>query len=227
MTDTSGKQLVLYFSQMIVFLDWDDCILPTTFLRCHRHLFGAIGENSKTSCIPLSEELNQLLSDLEKVVLKFIQFILNDGHQILLVSNSSAKWIQFTAEMFFSETFLNMLTNIECHSARPTNLIEPCREASLHWKSKKFHELILTCEDASTVISIGDGYAEREAVFYLKRLLLVDQVKSVKFDAEPCIQLMIDQFEALTRLWTDILKYPNSGDVYLFNDGFRVIEQKI
>ena len=214
------------------FIDWDDSILPTTGLRAAGLLAGTIAEMTEESappCIPSG--IHALLSELEDLAVSVIEIAESLG-KVVFVTNSSSMWIPFTVKRFFPRRLYQMISKFECYSARPEEveraLANPETAKNVfyvptmgtQWKIDKFKQLA-SRGSFNHFISIGDGYAERCAVMALRNDNLCS--KAVRLDAQPSIELMLDQLLALKNLLKDIVADPRSGDVALFNDGFRLI----
>lgn len=154
----------------IVFFDYDDSLLPTTFLFQHGY---KLDKNNQFP--PISDELKPKLQSLEKVILEFLSNLVKTKCQICIVTNSEQGWLSLSAAHFLP----GLLTFLQEHSI---NIIYAKDEHSYHftnpedvskWKQLSFENeiksLILKNLTSKTntignVISFGDSLNDRTSI---------------------------------------------------------------
>jgi hypothetical protein len=209
----------------------DDTILPTSWLRACGLLAGTIAEMSETAAPEMSESVKKTLAQLEVLAVDVIETCERLG-TVVFVTNSSTLWIPFTVKRFFPGRLAACMQRFRYFSARPEEieaaLANPETAKNVYyvpsmgtqWKIERFKK-VSALGNYNDFISIGDGYAERVAVLAL--MGKNTRAKAVRLDAQPSVELMIDQLIAMRTLMPSITVDARSGDVALFNDGFRLI----
>ncbi|KAF4684761.1 hypothetical protein FOZ60_007361 [Perkinsus olseni] len=226
--------------QLLFFVDWDDTILPTTWLRGCKYLTNSIAQMEQIvarqgGSVKLPSSVRRDLSVIEDYALDLLQKCCDLG-STAIVTNSSANWIPFTAKHYLPR-LIPVLESIPCVSARPQlpdNLsaqAATCMASS--WKTIKFQEMACAYNtDFDCIVSIGDGFAERTAVMELRDIFPKCTCKAVRFMTQPNIYMLRDEIrQTLANLEEiadveasipDIAKVsqlPRGFDVHLLHDG--------
>jgi len=216
----------MYDSRTLFLIDWDDTILPTSWLRSGGYLAGTVVEMETSPKLrPIPASVAADLLQIEARALALVEAAERLG-TVVFVTNSSSQWIPFTMNRFFPTMLALAMGRFEAHSARPAEVEQAASLRSViylpamgvNWKCVKFRKLADRAQ-FTNFISVGDGQAERTAVLALK-----DKgcAKAVRFDAQPDMALMVDQLAHLRRYLDDIVSDSRSGDVILYNDGFVI-----
>ena len=214
--------------KVLFLIDWDDTILPTTWLRNGGYLAGTVVEMETAPRLrPIPPSLAAAIFEIEKQALALIEAAEKLG-TVIFVTNSSSQWIPFTVKRFFPTLLAPAMTRFEMHSARPEAVERELSESSrnvlyvpsmgINWKCEKFSKLASRAR-FTDFISIGDGMAERTAVLTLRRF---GCAKAVRLDPQPTITLMIDQLSYLKNYVVQIVHESRSGDVTLYTDGYSI-----
>ncbi|EER15403.1 conserved hypothetical protein [Perkinsus marinus ATCC 50983] len=233
--------------QLLFFIDWDDTILPTTWLRGCKYLTNSIAQMEQIvarqgGSVKLPSSVRRDLSVIEDYALDLLQKCCDLG-STAIVTNSSANWIPFTAKHYLPR-LIPVLEAIPCVSARPQlpdNLSAQkatCMASS--WKTIKFQEMACAYNtDFDCIVSIGDGFAERTAVMELRDIFPKCTCKAVRFMTQPNIYMLRDEIrQTLANLdeiadvespdsdLASISKTPRGFDVHLLHDG-RTRHQRV
>ena len=182
----------------IIFLDWDDTILPSTWLTDFNiSLHTDIPEVYKTE-----------LETFENTIYKLFLSILENAN-IIIVTNAEKKWITMSSNKFLPK-ICPLLENIDIISARDLYCTEYPENPDI-WKINVFTNTILqiinkySYSDAIIdIISIGDSIYERNAIHY-STYKYKDKIrtKSFKFIDKPNIK----QLEKQLGLFHSCLQY--------------------
>lgn len=144
---------------MLVFiLDWDDTLLPSAWL---------IANNINLNTKEIPKEFKTALQNIEESVIKVLVKIREMCNNIIIITNAEAGWVQLSSRKFLPN-IIPYLEGINTISAR--SKYEMYDANPLTWKRNAFQEeinsLLLKRENIS-VISIGDSFGERYALFNL------------------------------------------------------------
>jgi len=174
-------------SELLILLDWDDTIMPTTYLQRR-------GIDLTTQEVP--DDVAATLKAYGEHAANTIRALLLHGN-VVIVTNAEWGWVELTAARFLPAVE-PLLRDIECISARST--FEPKGYATpMEWKEEAFAQVVsLRHGDrrGMPVLSIGDAKHEREAVH---RLALRCGVvpKSVKLMVLPDVEMLQREHELL------------------------------
>jgi hypothetical protein len=154
--------------------DWDDTILPTSFLRYEKIIND---EN-------IPEEYAETFSIIEKVIIKILKLAINKG-DVYIITNSSVGWVEYSAVKYYPK-IKDILNKIRIISAR--NEYENDFPGQLKiWKQKTFLSLkkILNENIPSNIICFGDSIIELEAGKNLASNVNNSFIKTIKFRTNP------------------------------------------
>jgi len=203
-----GKRVVSAgMSDTLIILDWDDTVIPTTFL-------------SENHCAP--EELATFAAGAEKL----LQTALKYG-QVVLCTNAELWWPQSSAWTYFPG-LCKLLAEIPVVSAQanfaPLGYTDP-----FDWKRLAF-EQIVSSYGAANVISIGDAWYERSAVILACRALAESAgqpvcCKSLKFLDQPNLSVLSRQQAAAVALLQRVVGHQGCLDIFL--PGAEHLEQVV
>jgi len=151
----------------LTILDWDDTILPTTWLRQIGVLSNNIAEmQAEKNPKPLSAAVQARLREIEALTIKCVEQAQKHS-TVVIITNSSDVWIPYTCRKYLpglEELFKTLYVS----SARPCAPTDLNYHAALavNWKVDKFRTLV-TESTYDHVVSVGDGFSERCAVLAL------------------------------------------------------------
>jgi len=173
----------------LIILDWDDTLLASSWLASN---------DLRLDSPPVIETYHQTeLSQLEQYVSNFLERALTLG-TVVLVTNAERGWVELSCERFLPRVSV-FFPKVRVISAR--SKFEPMFPNQPHqWKVQAFREeisSIVSINDMSNIISIGDSHHEREALHVVTSGIENCLVKSVKFVERPGIEVLRRQLELI------------------------------
>ena len=169
----------------IIIFDWDDTLLPTSFLTPG----GTFYED-----IMLTESEAKKMSELEELVLNLLTETREKG-TVYIITNAGKGWVEYSAGRFYPK-ILPILEKIKIVSARgeyekayPGN--------SRQWKIEAFLRLQNSVNLAlvTNLICLGDSLFEMEAGRILASKFSEAFIKSIKFREAPKLEELIKQLK--------------------------------
>ena len=169
---------------MIIF-DWDDTLLPTSFLY---------SESILKEEVKFNEIENQQIFELENYVCLLLYKAVEKG-DVYIITNSGNGWVELTAKRFYP-SILPILERITIISAREQyEKIYP--DNRRQWKIDAFlhlHNLVNT-NLINNIICIGDSMLEIEAGKILASKFKEAFIKNIKFQEAPKLDELLKQLK--------------------------------
>mmetsp|Transcript_44560 Transcript_44560/g.83641 ORF Transcript_44560/g.83641 Transcript_44560/m.83641 type:complete len:431 (-) Transcript_44560:105-1397(-) len=192
------------FKETLIIFDWDDTILPTSWLeRIH----------ALTAGVPLRPDVQRQLANLGKIAMETMAMCTHLG-TVVFITNSAPGWVDQSCQLFMPSIFQQV--------HRYPIFAKPMH-APLTFKISTFRK---ECRPYRNCISVGDGDAERAACIRLqapqdrKGILgggdSIDpsrRVKSVKLQEFPTCAQLIAQHEMLQVRLSEVIAAPSSLDL--------------
>ena len=169
----------------IIIFDWDDTLLPTTFLTP-----GGIFDED----IELSNTDTEKLSKLEQSVLQLLTEAVEKGN-VYIITNAGKGWVEYSANRFYP-SILPILKKIKIISARGEyEKVFPGN--SRQWKIEAFLNLqnTVNMKLVTNIICIGDSLFEMEAGRILASRFTVAFIKTIKFREAPKMEELLKQLK--------------------------------
>jgi len=169
----------------IIIFDWDDTLLPTSFLTPG----GIFNENMNLNDI----EKEKLLK-LEQAVFKLLTEAVKKGN-VYIITNAGNGWVEYSANRFYP-SIMPILEKIKIISARGEyEKIFPGN--SRQWKIEAFLNLqkSIDIKLVTNIICIGDSLFEMEAGRILASKFTVAFVKTIKFREAPKLDELLKQLK--------------------------------
>jgi len=193
------------FEDSLIVFDWDDTILPTSWLE----RVGALCQG------PLRPDIQRQISVLAAASLTTLNLAKQIG-TVIFITNSAPGWMDQSCQLFMPQ----LLQEIRSYpiSAKPMH-------APLTFKIAAFRR---ECRAYTNIISVGDGDAERTASL---RLTLPEpgarggdvsgsrRIKSLKLLDLPTCQQLVAQHEMLQIRLADVLAFQGSLDLKARSSG--------
>jgi len=193
--------------QTVTVFDWDDTLLPSSFLSSQGYRIDSNKE--------MSSEMKKQLSQLESSVVGFIELALAKGDKVYIITNAERGWVELSAQKFLPSV-VPLLSRLEVISARST-YEDRFPESPLQWKYYAFqHNLAKAFTDdlkSKSVISFGDSHVERQVVRAVAKSFHNSMAKSIKFAERPSLEQLRRQVELVTKCFQNI--YCHQGDLDL------------
>lgn len=159
----------------LIIFDWDDTILPTSFLT-PRGIFDDKNE--------LSPKDQARIHKLEETVKNLLSVAVKNG-DIYIITNAGEGWVQFSANKYYPSV-VEILNKIKVISARslyeskyPNDSKKWKIEAFLNIKKNVNNDLI------TNIICLGDSVFEMEAGRILASKFIHAVIKTIKFRENP------------------------------------------
>jgi len=191
-------------------LDWDDTLLPSTWLQKQGL---SLAETSRRP----DESEREVLRGVAKKVTRILSGAKRIGH-VVVVTNAEKGWVELSCCRFLPEVY-PLLEGVKVLSARST--FEPTCRLPVQWKKRAFRSEIdsffKTWEGHATgrqVLSFGDSMAERTALIAATESLDC-WAKSVKFLERPSPEQLTKQLEMLNQLLVALTEHEGSLDLCL------------
>ena len=162
----------------LIIFDWDDTLLPTTFLTQG----GIFNEN-----IIITENDQKKIEKLENSALKLLNMALTKG-DVYIITNAGVGWVEYSAQKFYPSVF-EILPKIQIISARG-EWEKDYPGDSRKWKIQTFLSLKdkLDTKLVTNIICLGDSLFEIEAGRVLANSFKEAFVKTIKFKEGPKLE---------------------------------------
>jgi hypothetical protein len=202
-------------SRTLIIFDWDDTILPTSFLAKRGY---------KLDTPAPTGELRAQLDEYARRVNRTLAEAAKRGH-VIVVTNAETGWIQLTVEKFLplAAGTVHRFQHISARSMfEPSGVLTP-----VAWKESAFRLVVEEYLEAMgapsrsrssgslrncQVISLGDSAHEREAV-----LKVCDEFritcKSLKFMERPDLEALSKQHQLIQECLDDIVRSKDNLDL--------------
>lgn len=205
--ETEEKQQPFFnkASTTLVFLDWDDTLLASSFLFKKGYQLHT----------PVEPSDMEQLKELETSVIALINLALSAGY-VHIVTNAETGWVEQSAQKFMPGV-VPYLDKLRILSARSTyEGLYP--DAPYQWKYFAFQDGLKHVFGENTtleknILSFGDSHVEREAVRAVTKTFSRTKTKSVKFAEHPSTEQLRRQLELVMNCFHYI--YHHDGDLDL------------
>ena len=185
-----------YSDNTVFIFDWDDTILPSTWLR-HGGIYV-----DYTGCVGVTKEMTEACAALEPHVGALLRAA-NEYGKVFIVTNGTLAWLQVSARTFMP-SIADLIRSFTIISA--ADLYDMYYRDPIMWKKMAFQNEVLalafpTQPAKRTVISIGDGESERLALKYIMANAIPDSMltKSLKFMDGPSPEILRRQLVCTLR----------------------------
>ena len=178
----------------IIIFDWDDTLLPTSFLTPG----GIFNEEIK-----LTDSDVEKLKKIEECVFLLLTESIEKGN-VYIITNAGKGWVEFSANKFYP-SILGLLKKIEIISARGEyEKIFPGN--SRQWKIEAFLNLLkyVNIKLVTNIICIGDSLFEMEAGRILASKFKEAFIKTIKFREAPKLDELIKQLKLVCHQFNSI-----------------------
>ena len=169
----------------IIIFDWDDTLLPTSFLTPG----GYFNED-----IELSDSDQEKLTKLEQSVLTLLNEAVEKGN-VYIITNAGNGWVEYSAKRFYP-SIIGVLSKLKIISARGEyEKLYPGN--SRQWKIQAFLNLLkyVDVKLVTNIICIGDSLFEMEAGRILASKFTEAFIKTIKFREAPKLDELLKQLK--------------------------------
>ena len=178
----------------LIIFDWDDTLLPTSFLSSK----NLIDTENK-----LNEKTQLKISKLEELVKNLLELSLSKG-DVYIITNAGEGWVEDSTKKFYPN-IRDILDKIEIISARKDYEKKYPNETKL-WKIRAFLNLKKRLNDylITNIVCLGDSVFEMDAGKILASNFIHAVIKTIKFMESPKpeelnkqLNLVLKQFNSI------------------------------
>jgi hypothetical protein len=199
------------FSETIIIFDWDDTLLPHTFIQLTEFNPRVDSYEYESNCV--------LLWNHEDIVINLLNEALEYGN-VYIVTNASKTWVTYSCDLYLPRV-RSLLFKIPIISACDDyGKISP--QIIEEWKYRAFHKLLSpffkdTSENVKNIVSIGDMEYERQAILAVADNITRVTVKSIKLIETPTITNLTLQLTLLKQYLYRIITKTEHMDLEIKN----------
>jgi len=159
----------------IIIFDWDDTLLPTSFL---------VSKGIFESDIEYTKYEKQKLIELEDLILQLLTLAVDKG-DVYIITNSDKGWVEYSSRIFYP-SLSNILKKIKIISAK-SKFQDKFPDDSRLWKINTFIDLTndINVRKITNIICSGDSLFEIEAAKILGSKFSEAFIKTIKFKENP------------------------------------------
>lgn len=198
---------------IITILDWDDTILPSSYLN----------QKSKNIFDIPKEEVYKDFLEVEDDIYELIDKVLKLGC-VIIITNSQHGWVQLTCQKFFPKV-IPLLERTMIISARDKWENQYPKSTYL-WKWNVFIDLFFKFpHDNVHIFSIGDSEIEKDCS---KKISDMNKYscKTLKLTLTPCFEVYKHQLKKIIEFINEKNNCRLKED-YIYNDGEFILENNI
>mmetsp|Transcript_9153 Transcript_9153/g.27549 ORF Transcript_9153/g.27549 Transcript_9153/m.27549 type:complete len:270 (-) Transcript_9153:158-967(-) len=210
--DGEPKTPATFCKDTVFLFDWDDTVMPTTFLG---------EEETRRGYLTLSSYARFKFLELDRLVVAVLRKASTFG-KVVIVTNAADGWVQMSAARYMPmvNAMLNE-GNIKIISAR-SNYFEQFPEAPLEWKVHAFQDELSYMKSAvdgrlNLIVlgdSLSDQYAAHTVVSRLEETLEMQAVlKFVKLIDRPSLEQVQKQMSLVLLNIDRLVSYKSAFDI--------------
>eukprot|EP01016_Furgasonia_blochmanni_P042647 TRINITY_DN5678_c0_g1_i12.p1 TRINITY_DN5678_c0_g1~~TRINITY_DN5678_c0_g1_i12.p1 ORF type:complete len:413 (-),score=31.19 TRINITY_DN5678_c0_g1_i12:43-1281(-) len=172
-------------NQTIIIFDWDDTILPTSYLQYTGYIENP--PEDLVDFVPLDEAATRLL-----------QRAMTYG-DTYIVTNAAEGWVEYSSKLFLPKVSeLIGIRGMKIRSARTENEEKYPGEPA-KWKEETFMQLKgnYDLNLITNLVAIGDSHIEMDAAQHVSKFFSHPLTKTIKFRESPRPEELIKQQELL------------------------------
>jgi len=210
--NSAPSQAVIFAHEETTFvLDWDDSILPSTWIQSQGLRLDGGSE--------VSSWQREQLTEVAKLAAETVRIAKQYG-TVVLITNAERGWVELSCQKFLP-TLSPLIEDVMTVSAR-TSYESPQCATPLEWKLRAFETELLRIYGAETLhdpmtrknlLSLGDGMHEREALLRLTKDLPSCRSKSLKFVERPDITQICKQHSLFISCYERIIHHDGNLDL--------------
>lgn len=178
----------------LIIFDWDDTLLPTSYLVSDCSLQGDI-ELSR----PEMEKMKQIEQNVGSILKESIE-----KGKAYIITNAGINWVKYTAKRFY-RNIINLLNRIEIISAR-SEYEKLFPDNTRQWKIQAFLDIVkdVDIKKVTNIICIGDSLLEIEAGRILASKFNKAFIKTIKFRDTPKLDELLKQLKLVSQKFGSI-----------------------
>lgn len=190
--------------ETLIILDWDDTILPTTWLTDQ----GCTG-----NVVDLKHWHKKQLKMIAERAARTLRIAKKLG-QVVIITNAKAGWVELSCHRYMP-TLRPWLQGVRVISARSTYETPLAATPSL-WKHLAFQYEVKAFHEQNgfvNIVSIGDAIYEQQALTAAADQILMCHAKAIKLDEKPAPGRIAREHEEIGTCLQDLVDY--DGDLHL------------
>lgn len=202
----SDKEQVLATETVLYLVDWDDTILPTSWLGRQGLLNGSAASE---------QQLSQLTA-IAEAAWATLEAAASFG-KVVVVTNAGEGWVQHSC-LRFLPALVPMLERLSIVSARAA--FEPLGiQCPTEWKFRAFEAEMEGVTDMLadgqhfSIIAIGDSAQEHEAMLRVAQKLPGCYAKSLRFAERPTPEQLVEQHALVAGTLAEVLAHAGDLDI--------------
>lgn len=204
---SSDNEQEFAIEDTIIFIDWDDTVLPTSWLSKNGLLQGTAAASA--------EQRSQLQILAEKVA-EVLEASTGYG-KVVIVTNAVDGWVQQSCRRFLPSLapVLPLLHVVSARSAfAPLGVQCPTEMKRLVFEEEAEGFASMLPEGAHLkLISMGDSVHEHDALIQTAKNIPGCYAKSLKLAPQPCIEKLMEQFELLAGALDEVVQCKEDLDI--------------
>jgi len=191
--------------------DWDDTLLPTTWL----HMQGLLVDDTEDDIVASEMQQGQL-QRLVTCALDTLSAALRCG-SVIIITNAEDGWVETSCQKYMP-ALACLLSEVSIVSARSAYEQHGIFAPSM-WKRRAFESEINNILAAGAdrtplhVISVGDSLYEQEALVWATKDMHNCYAKSLKFEERPDIEKLIEEHELVSSCLSDVVGHNGNLDL--------------
>ena len=214
---------LVFRSDQAIVIDWDDTILPTSFVRGNFRVENSYENNLKSVLELCPDEWKEFDSFVSKFLLE-----LSRTSILYVISNAEIIWIKLSSSILMPSTN-QIIGQIERErrliSAKEFYFrakqipyqVENIEKTIFDWKSYTFGHVL---SSYNMIISLGDSDFERTALNSVPNFREKEMIKKglKLLDSPETIELLLTQWKLIRAKWKDFIKEEKTVDLYISED---------
>lgn len=194
----------------VVILDWDDTLLPSSWITQAGHRLD--------TPLEIDETTRQQLETLEQSVANLLHCV-TQRSTCVIITNAETGWVELSAAKFMPSV-AKVVNRLRVVSAR-SSYERTYPDSPLDWKFAAFTQELdsfyngFAADARRNVISFGDSLHEREAIHLVTGAMQNVHTKSIKFVERPSIRQLQHQVDMVLGYFNHIFHYNDSLDLML------------
>jgi hypothetical protein len=205
----------------LIIIDWDDTLLPSSAIY---------KENDYNNSIVFDMDFDEKTydkckNDINIELISFLKYIKTLG-KVIIITSSRENWVMYSANTYLSCEVVALLKNIEIFYV--DEVLDKWNLTNTLTENKKeiVFELIINewikllevenkTDNLLNIISLGDGYQELNAYYYITRKsALKDKnnliFKHIKYLEYPTYNQLLLEYKLIKGALTNIINIPNN-----------------
>lgn len=179
-----SQQAATYSDSTVTVLDWDDTLMPSTWLKEQGLTWTALADKFGITK-EMVDACEEVAPHVERVIKKGQEY-----GKVFIITNGAHGWVEKSCELFMP-SIRNLILSLPIISA--ADLYRYFSKDPISWKRMTFRRDLLDRAFGGmprakrVVISIGDGYAEQEAA---RNLMAIGSYSQVGLLSVRCLKIV-------------------------------------